>query len=134
MKRQGNWLAVCMLAAMPALAHHSFAMFDREKEVTLQGVIKEFQWTNPHTWVQLLVTGPDGKVVEWSIEGTSPNGLKRQGWRSDALKSGDKVTAVIHPLRNGDPGGSLVTVTLENGTVLGRRAPTPPPGAAPSAE
>lgn len=95
------------------------------KEMTLEGVVKEFQWTHPHTWVQLLVTGPDGKVVEWSIEGASPNGLKRQGWRSDAIKSGDKVTAVIHRLRNGDPGGSLVTVTMPHDTVFGRRVPIP---------
>jgi hypothetical protein len=127
MKRQGKFalcaMAMSMTIALPALAHHSFAMFDRDKDVTLEGVVKEFQWTNPHTWIQLLVTGPDGKVTEWSIEGTSPNALKRQGWRADAVKSGDKVIAVIHPLRSGEAGGSLVTVTLPDGTVLGRRAP-----------
>lgn len=124
MKPLLSGLVACALA-LPATAHHSFAMFDREKEVTLEGVVKEFQWTNPHTWVQLLVTGADGKTVEWSIEGTSPNGLKRQGWKSNTIKSGDKVIAVIHPLRNGEPGGALVMVTLPDGTVLGRRAPRP---------
>ena len=127
MKRQSIWIALCavatVMAAAPASGHHSFAMFDREKEITLEGVVKEFQWTNPHTWIQLLVTDADGKVTEWNIEGTSPNGLKRQGWKSDAIKSGDKVTVVISPLRNGDKGGALIMATLPDGKTLGRRAP-----------
>ena len=114
--------------ALPAFAHHSFAMFDSAKETTLQGTVKEFQWTNPHAWVQLLVTGPDGKVTEWSIECASPNGLKRQGWRGNSIKSGDRVTAIIHPLKNGEPGGSLVILTLPDGTQLGRRGPPPKEG------
>lgn len=127
MKRQNIWMASCataaVMATLPASGHHSFAMFDREKELTLEGVVKEFQWTNPHTWIQLMVTGADGKVTEWNIEGTSPNGLKRQGWKSDAIKSGDKVTVVISPLRNGDKGGALIMATLPDGRTLGRRAP-----------
>lgn len=127
MKRQNIWMAPCALAAalatLPAAGHHSFAMFDRDKEITLQGVVKEFQWTNPHTWIQLLVTGTDGKVTEWNIEGTSPNGLKRQGWKSDVIKSGDKLTVVISPLRNGDNGGALIMATLPDGKTLGRRVP-----------
>jgi hypothetical protein len=127
MKRQKSWMALCamatVMATMPASGHHSFAMFDREKEITLEGVVKEFQWTNPHTWIQLVVTGADGKVTEWNIEGTSPNGLKRQGWKSNAIKSGDKLTVVISPLRNGDNGGALIMATLPDGKTLGRRAP-----------
>ena len=111
--------------ALPAYAHHSFAMFDAAKETTLQGTVKEFQWTNPHAWVQLLVPGPDGKATEWSIECASPNALKRQGWRGTTIKAGDRVTVVIHPLKSGETGGSLVIVTLPDGTQLGRRsAPT----------
>ncbi|MGA0805486.1 MAG: DUF6152 family protein [Pseudohongiellaceae bacterium] len=102
-------------------AHHAFSMFDQSRTIELKGEIKEFQWTNPHVWVQLLVTQPDGQVIEWSIEGSSPNGLRRQGWRSDSLLPGMKVTLLTNPLKNGDPGGSLVNVTLEDGKVLGRR-------------
>jgi Family of unknown function (DUF6152) len=118
-------LAVAVVADRPADAHHSFAMFDNAKEQTLEGTVKEFQWTNPHAWIQLMVPGPDGKQVEWSIECSSPNGLKRQGWRANSIKAGDKVTAIIHPLKNGDAGGSLVIVTLPDGKTLGRRGPPP---------
>ena len=121
--RFGLGLVAAMLVALPALAHHSFAMFDSEKEKTLEGTVKEFQWTNPHAWVQLLVTGPDGKVVEWSIECASPNGLKRQGWKGSTIKAGDRVTAIIHPLKSGEPGGSMMVITLPDGTQLGRRGP-----------
>jgi hypothetical protein len=118
-------LVVSMLglagAAVPALAHHSFAMFENDKNMTLEGTVKEFQWTNPHTWIQLLVTGADGKVTEWSIEGGSPNGLRRQGWRAESIKAGDKVSVVIRPLKSGEPGGALVSVTLPDGKVLGRQ-------------
>jgi hypothetical protein len=112
-------LGACMLAA-PAFAHHSFAMFDNSKQVTLVGTIKEFQWTNPHAWIQINVPQPDGKIVEWSIECASPNSLKRSGWRAKTIKPGDKVTLVTNPLKNGDPGGSLVNVTLPDGQRLGR--------------
>jgi hypothetical protein len=101
---------------------------DNEKERTLEGTVKEFQWTNPHAWIQLMVKGPDGKTTEWSIECASPNGLKRQGWRAASIKAGDKVTAIIHPLKNGDSGGSLVIVTLPDGKTLGRRGPPPKEG------
>jgi hypothetical protein len=120
---------VAVTLALPAAAHHSFAMFDSAKETTLQGTVKEFQWTNPHAWVQLLVAGPDGKTTEWSIECASPNALKRQGWRGTSIKSGDRVTVIIHPLKSGEPGGSLVILTLPDGSQLGRRGPPPKEGA-----
>ncbi len=114
---------VAMAVGLPVAAHHSFSMFDMKKEITLQGEVRDFQWTNPHIWVQVLVKGPDGKVVEWSIEGNSPSTLSRQGWSKRSLKAGDQVTVVTHPLRDGQPGGSLVTVTLADGTVVGEPAP-----------
>ena len=98
---------------LPASAHHSFAMFDNGKNITLEGTVKEFQWTNPHIWVQMMVKDASGKDVEWSIEGGSPNGLSRQGWKRTSLKPGDKVTIVSHPLKNGEPGGSLVEVRID---------------------
>ena len=96
-----------------ALAHHSFAMFDQDKQTKLVGVIKEVQWTNPHIWVQVLVQDASGKAVEWSIEGGSPNGLSHQGWKRSSLKSGDQVEVVIHPLKNGENGGSLMRVSVD---------------------
>ena len=108
-----------VLGASPALAHHSAAMFDATKEVTLQGTVKEFQWTNPHTWVQLNVADGSGKVVEWSIEGGGPSALYRRGWRATSLKPGDKITVVVNPLRNGAPGGNMRSVTMADGRKLG---------------
>jgi hypothetical protein len=110
--------AAVALWAAPAFAHHSFAMFDNQKNLTLEGTIKEFQWTNPHSWVQLVVKDPSGKEVEWSIEGASPNGLSRRGWKRTSLKMGDKATVVIHPLKDGTNGGSLVSVSI-NGQSIG---------------
>jgi hypothetical protein len=105
-----------------ALAHHSFAMFDQEKQTKLVGVIKEVQWTNPHIWVQVLVKDTSGKDVEWSIEGGSPNGLSHQGWKRSSLKPGDQVEVVIHPLKNGDKGGSLMRVSVDGKQIGGRPA------------
>lgn len=119
--RTATLILLAALFSSTASAHHAFSMFDPSKPLVLEGEIKEFQWTNPHVWVQLLVTQPDGSVVEWSIEGSSPNGLRRQGWSSKSLLPGMKVKLLANPLRNGDAGGSLVNVTLEDGTVLGRR-------------
>ena len=104
-------------AAFQASAHHSFAMFDNSKSVTLEGTIKEFQWSNPHIWVQVLVKDLDGNEVEWSVEGGSPNGLARQGWKRNSLKPGDRTSIVIHPLKDGNPGGSLQAITV-NGAKL----------------
>ncbi len=111
-------VSVVTLAGAPALAHHSFAMFDNQKNTTLDGTVKDFQWTNPHSWIQLMVKDASGKEVEWSIEGGSPNGLSRNGWKRTSLKPGDKATVVIHPLKDGTNGGSLVTVTV-NGVQIG---------------
>ena len=91
--------------------------FDNTKETTLNGTIKELQWTNPHIWIQVLVGDPAGKVIEWSIEGGSPNNLARKGWSRNSIKAGDKVAITIHPLKNGDNGGSLMKVVV-NGTTL----------------
>ena len=119
-----NWLrpAVLLLAPLSVQAHHSFAMFDVAAEKTLTGVVKEFQWTNPHSWIQLDVTDGSGASVEWAIEGNSPNILVRQGYTSKSMQPGDRITVVIHPLKDGSSGGSLVSVKLANGTVLGSSA------------
>jgi len=114
--------------AMPALAHHSYAMFDRDKDVALTGTVKEWRWTNPHTWLVLDVMNDDGKLVEWSIEGQSPQVLRLQGFAGkDMMKPGDKVTVHIHPLRDGTNGGQLAAVITSEGQVFGPPAPKPSP-------
>jgi hypothetical protein len=115
-------LLSCLLltgVAFPVLGHHSFNMFDDRKELVLKGEVKEFQWSNPHTWIQLNVADASGKVVEWSIEGGSPNLLGRQGWKRNTLKPGDKVEITVHPLRDGQPGGSFMSAILPDGRKLG---------------
>jgi hypothetical protein len=121
-------LAAGPLLSGPALAHHSFAMFDRQKEVTLKGTVKEFQWTNPHSFIEIEVPDAQGVVTPYSIEMNSPNNLTRQGWKSTALKPGDKVTVVMNPLRDGSKGGLFISVMLPDGKVLGD--PTRLPGTA----
>ena len=110
--------AVLMLAG-PAFAHHSFAMFDFSKEITVVGEVKEFQWRNPH--IHILMNVPDGKggLVEYNIEGGTPNTQKRNGWKSDVLKPGDKISVVIRPLKNGDKGGNLIRATRGDGAPIG---------------
>ena len=111
-------LAGAILAAAPASAHHSLSKFDLVKEATLVGTVKEFQWTNPHSWIELDVPDSKGAVEEWGIEALSPNYLARRGWNRSTLKPGDKVSVVIHPMKDGTHGGSFVRVTLANGVVM----------------
>jgi hypothetical protein len=111
-----------------ASAHHSFASFDRTKKVVLAGVVSDFQFTNPHAWIQVVVTGPDGKKTEWGIECGSPNMMVRTGWKKDLLMPGDQVAVTVNPLLDGRPNGSLVSITLADGTTLGPGdAPRPKP-------
>ena len=93
-------------------------MFDMSRRVTLTGTVREFQWTNPHSWIELTVMRGDAKE-EWSIEALSPNVLGRQGWKKNTLKAGDPITVVINPMRDDSKGGNLVAVTLADGTTLG---------------
>ena len=111
-------LCVLLLGAMPAFAHHSFARFDADRQVTLQGTVQEFQWTNPHAWV-ILTVDRKGRAEQWAIEMNGPNGLARQGWRPKTLTPGMPVRLTIHPLRDGTNGGQFVEITLPDGTVMG---------------
>jgi hypothetical protein len=105
------WSAL-MLAALPASAHHSFAMFDFTKTVTITGTVKEFQWTNPHVVLWVNVEGKDPKTPDvWWLEMTSPGNLTRTGWNRKALNAGDKVVVELNPLRDGKLGGALIKVT-----------------------
>jgi len=137
-----GWLIVtsaltASIAAGPAFAHHSFAMFDRDKQVALTGTVHEFQWTNPHAWIEIDVPNAKGASDKWGIELNSPNNLARQGWRSSLLHPGDKVTVVLNPLRSGEHGGLFLQLTTASGQVIGDKFLTranaqtgsPPPGA-----
>lgn len=106
-----------------AMAHHSTAMFDRAQKVTLTGTVKEFQWTNPHTWIQLEVANAAGGVDEWSIEGNSPNQLIRLGWRPAILKPGDSVTVIVNPMKDGARGALFIGLKMADGKTLGEFAP-----------
>ena len=112
------------LAAGSIQAHHSAAMFDMSKTVTLQGTVKEFQYTNPHSWLQVLVANPDGKTVEWGFETEGPSTLLRVGIKLKTFQPGDKVTIVAHPMRDGRPAGAWVSATKADGTVYNLR-PSP---------
>jgi hypothetical protein len=111
--------SAALLMAGSALAHHSFAMFDPVGEIVLTGTVTQFQWTNPHTWIEMNVADEKGQINHWSIEGGSVLGLSREGWKRDTVRVGDKVTLVAHPLKDGNRGGSLMGITLPDGKHLG---------------
>jgi hypothetical protein len=114
----GAGIGLAMLLGT-AYAHHSFAIFDAKQSLTLHGVVKEFRWTNPHVFIQLMADGEAGAAAaEWSIELTSPEHLARAGWKPGTLKSGDKVTLVIHPIRDGSKGGQFVSRVAPDGTQI----------------
>ena len=102
-----------------AFAHHSFAMFDGEKTKVLAGTVKEFQWTNPHSWILLAVDNPQGQPKQWAIEMGGPGRLASQGWAASTISPGMKITVVVHPLRDGTNGGQFMAVTLPDGTQKG---------------
>jgi hypothetical protein len=110
------------------LAHHSFAMFDTTKQVTLSGTVTMFEWTNPHAYIEIDVV-ENGATKHWSVEMGSPSILMQSGWKFKDLKHGDKITVKLSPLKDGKPGGLLVQATLPDGRTLGNgpgRGPTQP--------
>jgi hypothetical protein len=117
-------VVAALLSTWQALAHHSGAMFDDRKSMTLTGTVKAFQWTNPHCWIQVLVPGT-AAPVEWSIEMGSPAQLFKGGWRPTTVKVGEKISVVIHPMRDGSNGGLFVSAAGEAGQPIGTRPPAP---------
>src|SRR5687768_7293660 len=118
--------AVLMMFSTPAYVHHSGAMFDRNKEITITGLVSEFNWTNPHSSFKVDVPDASGKPVVWAIEMNGPNNIMRLGWKRTTIKKGDKVSVRINPLRDGQPGGWYVSIKLPDGKELGGE---PVPGA-----
>jgi Family of unknown function (DUF6152) len=113
--------------AVPAFAHHSFAMFDADKMLTKTGIVREFEWTNPHVWIHMMVVDETGKPVEWSFEMQAIAQDAKLGWSRDSVKPGDKISIEFRPLKDGSRGGQLVSATLADGKHLG--GPVRPPGA-----
>jgi hypothetical protein len=113
-----GFVAVAAFAA-PAFAHHSFAMFDADKSVTMTGVVKEFEWTNPHVWLRVMVNDDAGMPRQWALEMGAPGQQSRIGWKPDSVKPGDKVTVTIHPLKDGSRGGQFMSAVLPDGQRLG---------------
>ena len=120
----GVLVCAALVAAQPVFAprvsaHHSFAMFDTAKRLTMSGTVTAFEWTNPHVYIELDVPDEKGAVKHWSVELGSPSILMQAGWKFSDVKVNDKITVVLNPLRSGEAGGLLVTATVRDGRVLG---------------
>jgi hypothetical protein len=122
LKLAGSALIAVTAFAVQAQAHHSFAMFDQEKTISVSGTVKEFEWTNPHAWIHLTAADQaTGRPVEWSFEMGSVGQIASQGWKADSIKPGDKITVTGHPLRDGSRGGQYRSVTLADGSSINQR-------------
>ena len=127
-------LLIGLMSAFAVYGHHSAASVDRSKTVTVEGTVKQFKWGNPHAWLDVEVPNSKGGTDVWSFEMTSPTFLVRAGWKATSVKAGDKVKVVGRPLKNGDPGGLFVSVTLPDGKTLTEQAQpaAPAPAATPA--
>ncbi len=119
----GGLLAFALCVAVSAYAHHSAAGIDQTKQTTQEGVVKQFKWANPHSWLEVEVKNAKGVVEVWNLEMNPPSYLVRAGWKSSSVKPGDKIKFTARPFKNGDPGGIFVSATLEDGKVLAGSAP-----------
>ena len=116
----GIVMSAALVFGAPAFGHHSFSMFDNEKIVKLDGTVKELEWTNPHSWLRVMVDDPvTHQAKQWSIELASTGQQARIGWTPTIVKAGDKVAVEINPLRDGTRGGTLLSIVLADGTKLG---------------
>lgn len=112
-------IAIFTVLSSVATAHHSNAMFDKERLVEVTVTVREFQWTNPHVWIQVYIENEDGEQVEWSIEGIGPNTLFRNGWRPNSFKTGDVVEMKMFPMRDGSSAALFVGARFADGSTLG---------------
>ena len=114
-------MAIFSVAA--AAAHHSPAVFDRTKEVKLVGTVREFRWSNPHSFIELDVRNGKGEIEPWAVEMNPPSYLVKAGWKATTVKAGDAVTVMVNPLRTNEKVGKFVSITLPDGRVLGENPP-----------
>ena len=131
----GGSLAIAYLIAASAYAHHSAAGIDQTKSVEKEGVVKQFKWANPHSWLEVEVPNGKGGTDIWNLEMNPPSFLVRAGWKSNTVKAGDKIKFTARPFKNGDPGGIFQSVTLADGRTLGQtagRGGAAPAGGAPA--
>jgi len=124
-------VAAALLMPRPLSAHHGSAAFETGKRLALKGTVKEWVFSNPHCLLRLEVTGEDGQVVQWVVEGQAPNVIFPAGYRRDSFKAGDQVTVTVEPVKNGRPLGRIIAAVLADGRTLGvasgAGAPAPPP-------
>jgi hypothetical protein len=111
--------AAVLLCAMPAMAHHSNSAYQVDQVMSVTGVVKEWKWSNPHTWLYVTVDDPKDGKVEWALEGRAPGVLGRAGWDRTVLKPGEKVTVHFSRAKDGSRVGIIARVTKEDGTILG---------------
>ena len=111
-------LAGSLIGSSAVLAHHSFAMFDRSKDMIVTGTVQRVDYANPHVWLTITVVNDASQEALWALEGGNLMGLYRMGWYKDTVQEGDEVTVELHPRVDGDPGGSIMSVTQADGTVL----------------
>lgn len=114
-------LVASLLTESPASAHHSGAMFDSTKQTTLTGTVREFQWSNPHRWIQLVVP-TNGAAEEWSVEMGAPIELFKAGWKRGTLMAGDRIVVIVHPIKDGTRAGSYLSATNVDGTPVGSQS------------
>ncbi len=122
-----TWVAAAGLVTRAVFAHHSPVMFDQAQPLTLRGTVREFQWTNPHSYIQLVVKNDQGQDEEWSLEMAAPTYLYNLGWRPSTLKAGDAVTVTIAPLRKGGKGGLVLKAETADGKLIGKAPPSATP-------
>lgn len=108
-----------LFAAAAASGHHSSAMFDKSRVVEARATVIEFQWTNPHVWIEISIAGDDGGEAQWSIEGLGPNSLFRTGWRPDSFEPGDVITIRFNPMRDGSQAGGFIGARFADGSTIG---------------
>jgi Family of unknown function (DUF6152) len=127
LKLAGYVVSAIVAFVIQAQAHHSFAMFDHDKAITVSGTLKEFEFTNPHCWLHVSVVDPTtGRTLDWAFEMGSVGQIAAQGWKADTVKLGDKITIEAHPMKDGSRGGQYMSATLSDGRTL-KQAPNPNP-------
>jgi hypothetical protein len=107
-----------LMAVHTAHAHHSFAMFDQETNMTIEGTVTEFEFVNPHSWLYVETTDETGQTAEWTIEMGGPGAMSRSGWTAETVKPGDQITVEIHPMKDGTYGGQYLNAVLADGTSM----------------
>jgi hypothetical protein len=113
------WSAAAFgLLTVPASGHHVSALIDYEKTVEVQGTVKQFRWTNPHSWLTVQTAAEGAQMVDWTLEMGSPGTLSRRGWTPRSVAPGTRVTVKLYPMKDGTPGGQLLTVTMPDGKVM----------------